>query len=404
MFSGQAHSFRQQARLAISLSWIAGYTNALTVLTCSQVTSHMTGAVSELGVDLARGQWSRAGYLGGLIAMFLLGAFASGVMTEFGRVRRHPSIYVLPMVVEALLLALFALLVDWQALGQLARDDAQIWLTFLPAFAMGLQNATITRISGGVVRTTHVTGVVTDLGLELAKMVFGAFGFGRRLTPARAAAAKWRALLLLSIPGSFALGAGLGTVAWERVPAWSMVPACAFLLFLVVRDLLVPIAAVELRNGRHGGAPIVAIFHAEPPPAGQRFRLPDLTAWAANIDAHVRVVVLDLANVQGMGERSAFELRALMLHLREEGRQLVLAGVGPEQLATMQGAGVLLDFDADDLCGDLGAAALRAERVVSTAAAAAADGGGVGGGAGDGEGGGGGERAEEASPREPRQP
>jgi uncharacterized membrane protein YoaK (UPF0700 family) len=225
MFSGQAHSFRQQARLAISLSWIAGYTNALTVLTCSQVTSHMTGTVSELGVDLARGEWSRAGYLGGLVAMFLCGAFASGVMTEYGRVRRHPSIYVLPMVVEALLLAVFALLVDWTALGELTRDDAQIWLTFLPAFAMGLQNATITRISGGVVRTTHITGVVTDLGLELAKMVFGVFGFGRNLTPARAAAAKWRALLLLSIPGSFALGAGLGTVAYAHVPAWSMVPA-----------------------------------------------------------------------------------------------------------------------------------------------------------------------------------
>ena len=173
MFSGQAHSFVQQARLAISLSWIAGYTNALTVLTCHQVTSHMTGPVSELGIDIAKGDWSRAAYLSGVVVMFLAGAFASGVMTEWGRVRRYPSIYVLPMIVEALLLAVFALLVDWQALGQLAPENAQVWLTFLPAFAMGLQNATITRISGGVVRTTHVTGVITDLGLELARIVFG---------------------------------------------------------------------------------------------------------------------------------------------------------------------------------------------------------------------------------------
>ncbi|MBL8753292.1 MAG: DUF1275 family protein [Planctomycetes bacterium] len=368
MFSGQAHSFVQQARLAISLSWIAGYTNALTVLTCHQVTSHMTGPVSELGIDIAKGDWSRAAYLSGVVVMFLAGAFASGVMTEWGRVRRYPSIYVLPMIVEALLLAVFALLVDWQALGQLAPENAQVWLTFLPAFAMGLQNATITRISGGVVRTTHVTGVITDLGLELARIVFGLFGFGRKLTDARATAARWRTLLLLSIPGSFAFGAGLGTVAYEHVPTWSMVPPCVFLVFLMVRDLLVPIAAVDLRHGKHHGAPIVAIFHAEPPPPGKRFRLPDLTTWASNIDDHVRVVVLDLANVQGMGERSALELRALMLHLREEGRQLVLAGVGATQLATMQHAGVLLDFDADDLCGDLHSAALRAERLAAACA------------------------------------
>lgn len=359
MFRGQAHSFTQQARLAISLSWIGGYTNALTVLACGQVTSHMTGSVAQIGVDAARGQWSTAAYLTGLVAMFLLGAFASGVLTEFGRLRRFQSIYVLPMGVEALMLGLFALLIDWQAIGQLSDSRAHVWLTFLPAMAMGLQNATITRISGGVVRTTHVTGVITDLGLDLARLLMGRAG--GRLDPVRALQSRRRSLLLLSIPGSFALGAGLGTMAFGWVQAWSMVPACAFLAFLVLEDLLVPIASVELRSGRHDGAPIIAIYHAEPPRNGQRVRMPDLSAWAASIDPHVRVVVLDLGNLPQMGERSALELRALMLHLREEGRLLVLAGVGADQLASMQHAGVLLDFDADDLCSDLGAAARRAE-------------------------------------------
>lgn len=363
MFRAQAHSFQQQARLAISLSWVAGYTNALTVLTCGQVTSHLSGTMSQLGVEIAEVHWSRAGYLACLALLFLAGAFTAGALTELGRVRRFQSIYVLPMAVEALLLAGFAVLVDWQAGGRLAGDDAHVWLTFLPSFAMGLQNATITRISGGVVRTTHVTGVVTDLGLELARLMFRGFGWSRQLDPARTTQARWRALLLLSIPGSFALGAGLGTVAFDFFEAWSMAPAVAFLGFLTLQDILVPIAAVELRSGAHGGAPIVAVFHAEPPAGAARFRMPDLTAWAASIDEHVRVVVLDLASVQEMGERSAHELRALMLHLREDGRVLVLAGVGKRQLAAMHHAGVLLDFDADDLCGDLHTAALRAEQI-----------------------------------------
>lgn len=365
MFHTQAHSFQQQARLAISLTWIAGYTNALTILTCGQVTSHLTGVVSQLGVEVAEQRWSTTGYLAGLLAMFLAGAFLSGVLVEFGRVRRMQSIYVLPMVVEALLLAGFALLVDWQATARLDVTDARIWLTFVPAFAMGLQNATITRISGGVVRTTHVTGVVTDLGLELSKLAFRFVGRGRRLTPQRANQDLWRALLLASILGSFALGAGLGTLAFDFAEAWSMAPAVVFLVFLTLQDLLKPIAAVELRVGNHDGASIVAIYHAEPPARGGRFRLPDLAVWAAGLDEHVRVVVLDLANLGAMGDRSALELRALMLHLREEGRHLVLAGVGKDQLAALHHAGVLLDFDADDLCQNLPTAALRGERLAA---------------------------------------
>lgn len=372
MFRGPAHSFTQQARLAVSLSWVAGYTNAITVLACGQVTSHMTGSVAGAAVEAVEGRWSTAGYLAALVAMFACGAFAAGVLTELGRLRRFQSIYVLPMLVEALLLAAFALLIDWHALGQLTAGDARLWLTFLPAFAMGLQNATITRISGGVVRTTHVTGVITDLGLDLARLVFGAAGHGPRLDTARAAQARWRLLLLLSIPVSFALGAALGTGAFEFAQAWSMVPACAFLGFLVLMDVLAPIGAVELRDGPRDGAPIIAWFHAEPPANGGRYRLPDLVAWAASVDPHVRVVVLDVSNLQGMGERSALELRALMVHLREAGRTLVLAGVGAGQLGTMQHAGVLHDFEADDVCGDLRTAAARAEALASMDAPALA--------------------------------
>lgn len=367
MFQAQAHSFQQQARLAISLSWIAGYTNALTLLTCGQVTSHLSGTVSQIGVDVAELRWSSTSYLVGLLGMFLLGAFASGAMTEFGRMRRMQSIYVLPMVVEAVALGLFALLVDWQATANLQTDNARVWLTFLPSFAMGLQNATITRISGGVVRTTHVTGVVTDLGLELSKLLFGRGGRGRRHS-VRATQDRWRALMLASILLSFALGAGLGALAFDFFEALSMVPAVAFLCFLMVQDLLVPIAPVDLRPGTHDGPPIVAIYHAEAPRDGRRFRLPDLSVWAHGLDDHVHVIVLDLADLGAMGERSALELRSLMLHLRDEGRYLVLAGVGAQQLTTLQNAGVLLDFDADDLCQDLPTALQRGERLTEALA------------------------------------
>ena len=55
-----------------------------------------------------------------LLAVFLAGRRrSSGFLTELGRRRRWASIYVLPMAVEAVLLAVFALLVDWNAIGEL---------------------------------------------------------------------------------------------------------------------------------------------------------------------------------------------------------------------------------------------------------------------------------------------
>lgn len=363
MLRSQAHSFRQQARLAVTLSWVAGYTNALTVLECHQVTSHVTGTVSQIGVEVAEGHWPRAAWFTGLVLMFLGGAFASGLLTELGRVRRLASIYVLPMTVEALVLAAFAVVAELQAERPQAVVNAELWLTLLPTFAMGVQNATITRISGGVVRTSHVSGVVTDLGLQFARLVFLAAGRRRRIDLRRTRQERHRALLLTSILGSFVLGCGLGTLCFDFLEPVAMVPAVVFLFLLVTVDVLRPIAPVELRLGNYRGAPIIALYHAEPRANGNRPRLPDLTTWATHLDDHVRVVVLDLTAMPVLRESAALEIRGLAVHLRAEGRTLVLAGIGQRQAASLRQAGVLLDFDDDDLCADLAAATDRAEDI-----------------------------------------
>ena len=57
MLVSQAHSFVQQGRLAITLAWVAGYTNILTILTCGTVTSHISGTTSNLGRDVAERSW-----------------------------------------------------------------------------------------------------------------------------------------------------------------------------------------------------------------------------------------------------------------------------------------------------------------------------------------------------------
>src|SRR5688572_11423228 len=164
MLSASAYSFRQKSRLAISLSWVAGYTNVILFILCGVVVAHATGNVTHLGHHLAEGDFTRAWRIGGfLVLLFFLGAVASALMTETARRRGASSKYILPMAVQALLLGAIGVLISLFSLDartplDFGQHAALLYaLSGMATFAMGLQNATITRISGAVVRTTHVT-------------------------------------------------------------------------------------------------------------------------------------------------------------------------------------------------------------------------------------------------------
>ena len=173
------------------------------------------------GLDVAEGRWSAAAYMATLLAVFAAGRGA------VGRPHRARA----PSAVGVHLRAPHGRRVRparrsspcWSTgtrSATSAHETAALWLTLLPSLAMGLQNATITRISGGVVRTTHVTGVLTDLGHETA-----IWALRRRDAAPRPCrdqgtfASGWRLLLLASIVLSFAFGAGLGTARVRPLPA-----------------------------------------------------------------------------------------------------------------------------------------------------------------------------------------
>src|SRR5882672_3334479 len=115
MLSARAYSFHQKSKLAISLSWIGGYTNVVSLLSCGWVASHMSGPTTWFGRVLVEGRGTvgegmrSALYFGFVLLAFFLGAILSAVMTEGAERRGKASKYVLPMAVEAALLSLFAI-------------------------------------------------------------------------------------------------------------------------------------------------------------------------------------------------------------------------------------------------------------------------------------------------------
>ncbi|MDZ4754225.1 MAG: DUF1275 family protein [Phycisphaerae bacterium] len=370
MLLAPAHSFSQQARLAITLAWVAGYTNVLTLLACGHVTSHVSGTTADLGVSFAERRWGVALFLVYLLVTFFCGAVISGISTEVGHRRAWESIYVLPIAIEAALLAALAIGIETAASVPMdAASGRVLLLTGIASAAMGLQNATITRISSGVVRTTHVTGVLTDLGLESVQFAEWLFDSRRNVPPGSARAVlrsarvhptARRLVLLGSILGSFAVGAGLGAVAFHWVPQGSMFPPVFFLLWLIYADVRQPIAEIEssdlvLSTSGLGLPEALAVFHVkrENGRAGAVHRMPNLVRWVEQLPSTTKVIIFDLAEMPLIPDNAAGELRAALARLRERGQHLLISGINGEGYEQLRKAGAGDVLHPENVCSDL---------------------------------------------------
>jgi len=366
MLVAQAHSFPRQARLAITLAWIAGYTNVLTMLVCGLPASHVSGTTSQFGVAAVEHKWGLLSIYASLLVTFALGAAISGFCIEWGRNRAWPSIYVLPIVLQAVFLACFAVGVEFLAPPSERTVIANTAVAAFACLAMGLQNATITRISSGFVRTTHVTGVLTDIGLELATLLLGS-GSGRRtywradhashrtVAESDRRRARQRFWVFTAVFLSFALGAALGALAHEGLDRLAMFPPVGFLLVIIYRDISRPIAKLRLpliiEDGELDLPEFVAVFElsgAAPGPSAAPgratafrqsktpHRMPDLLAWSERFGPPLRVLVLDVSTVAIFDENAATELRAVAAKLRARGLSLVLAGLTAHQFMQLR--------------------------------------------------------------------
>ena len=349
----RAHSFILQARLAISLAWVAGYVNVVALITCGTMVSHLTGHGTMLGREVVDGSWWPAALTTALFAAFFGGAFASGFAIELARQRGWSSIYVLPAALELLLLAVFALGVRLHDPAQLEHGARLWWMTVVATVAMGVQNATITRISSGVVRTTHLTGIVTDLGHESAQLAVVRWMFGRREADPRPDArgpSFQRLLLLAGILGAFIAGGAGGALVYREFPQWSMLAPVALLAWIIVQDVRTPICEIEearladcsevFGDARPASADVrgvgdVVVFRVIPRGGGREAHLPDLAAWLESLPAEKRVVILDLGRVRAFGPLAAGALAAMSVAAGRLGRRVVVAGLDAGEIATI---------------------------------------------------------------------
>lgn len=232
--TGKERSQQANRHLAFFLSFIAGAINAGGFLAVGQYTSHMSGIVSSMADHLALGNVGLA--LSGLGALlsFVTGAACSAVLVNWGRRQGLQSEYAFPLVLEAILLMCFGLLGS-----HLARHEALFvpMTVMLLCFIMGLQNAIITKLSEARIRTTHVTGLVTDMGIELGKLLYwNISGNDSDRLFVRADRRKLR--LLASLVALFFVGGVIGAVGFKHIGFAATLFLAAILLVLASMPVL----------------------------------------------------------------------------------------------------------------------------------------------------------------------
>lgn len=223
----------QQAnlRLGTALCFVAGATNAGGFLAVGQYTSHMTGVVSTMVDSAVLGQWTIVlASLGALLA-FVLGAATTALTVNWGLRRQLHSAFGLPLLLESAALMVFGL---FGAAMNIWSHLFSPLTVLLLCYIMGLQNAVITKISRAEIRTTHLTGLITDLGIELGKVAY--VNLLASAAPVRANRDKLK--LQSRLIGGFVAGALAGALGFKHWGYVTTIPLALVLMTLIWRPVV----------------------------------------------------------------------------------------------------------------------------------------------------------------------
>src|SRR5690606_28777907 len=163
---GKSRTLKHNLRIATVLSFVAVIVNVTGFLAIQHLTTNVTGHFALFINDVAELELWRGTVYFLYIFSFLFGSFVSGLLIELVSKNKKLNIFVLPTLLECTVLILVAILTGFSVL------ESPDIIACLLLFAMGVQNSFVTKISNAVVRTTHLTGLFTDLGIELSQLLF----------------------------------------------------------------------------------------------------------------------------------------------------------------------------------------------------------------------------------------
>lgn len=183
-------------RLGTLTAFTAGTINIASLLIFLSFTSNVTGHYAILAAEISKGNWSQVAVMASWIFLFFFGSFLSNfIVINFNKKSKYFA-HAMPLVLE--ILCLLGVGVYGQLYYQKTLEETEV-LVAIMLFATGLQNGLTASISNFSVKTTHLTGTTTDLGILVSMFTQKKYRKNGELIG--------RAKLLMSIMVAYVLGA-----------------------------------------------------------------------------------------------------------------------------------------------------------------------------------------------------
>ena len=216
---GKNRTFAHNLRLATLLSFVAGLVNITGVLALKTLTTNVTGHFAFFAEEIMRHDYATAATFLVFTLFFLLGSFLSSFLQELISLKSPDLSHIFPITLEMVILI---------AVGFFGTSSGLFTLegkmtAFFMLLAMGIQNSLVTNISRSTVRTTHLTGLFTDLGIELSQLFF-------YKNPEEIKKLRTSIFLRLSIISLFFLGCFSGGIIYQWLEIKTLFVAAFFLL------------------------------------------------------------------------------------------------------------------------------------------------------------------------------
>lgn len=214
------------------MAFQAGAINVGGYLACHRFVTHTTGFATQFGAEISQGHWHQGIGILSVPIFFLFGSFLSALFIDIRLQDQKVPLYFLIFGLMSFILMLIAGAGSLNYFGEFgAALDLKFdyFLIANLALTAGLQNATITSAFNSVIRTTHLTGLTTDLGIGLARILKKAHKKNTRTNEIKAN------LTRMMIITSFISGSGLSAFIFLKVNYFGFfVPALiALVLFFI---------------------------------------------------------------------------------------------------------------------------------------------------------------------------
>jgi len=222
---GKTRTLKHNLRIASLLSFVAGIVNVVGFLAVQRLTTNVTGHFAFFVDEIFKLNFWQGFIYFLYIFFFFLGSFVSNFLVEILSTTSERFIYIIPTIIESLILLFLAVF------GQFLISQNPDLLACSLLFAMGLQNSLVTTISNATVRTTHLTGLFTDLGIELSQLFF----YKQKDQKSKLYSSI---KLRLTIITFFFLGGLLGGILYSTLYLYVLAIAATVLIFVIIYDYL----------------------------------------------------------------------------------------------------------------------------------------------------------------------